>query len=91
MVDLLRHVLYPRKKHVSHLTSAARLACSSTYARIVSQEKTRKSPDLGHATSVQFVEVAALGSMPSVEISKAKFRVLMTAAASNTSTGFLLF
>ena len=27
---------------------------SSTYARIVSQEKTRKSPDLGRATSVQF-------------------------------------
>ena len=37
-----------------------------------------------------FVEVAALGT-PSVEISKAKFRVLMTAAASNTSTGFMLF
>jgi hypothetical protein len=27
---------------------------SSTYARIVSQEKTRKSPDLGRATSVQY-------------------------------------
>ena len=26
----------------------------STYARIVSQEKTRKSPDLGRATSVQY-------------------------------------
>jgi hypothetical protein len=28
MVVLLTHVLCPRKKHVSHLTSAARLACS---------------------------------------------------------------
>jgi hypothetical protein len=28
----------------------------STYARIVSQEKTRKSPDLGRATSVQYSE-----------------------------------
>jgi hypothetical protein len=37
-----------------------------------------------------FVEVAALGT-PSVEISKAKFRVLMTAAASNTSTGVSAF
>ena len=26
----------------------------STYARIVSQEKTRKSPHLGRATSVQY-------------------------------------
>jgi len=29
MVVLLTHVLYPRKKHVSHLTSAVRLACST--------------------------------------------------------------
>ena len=29
MVVLLTHVLCPRKKHVSHLTSATRLACSS--------------------------------------------------------------
>jgi hypothetical protein len=28
MVVLLTHVLCPRKKHVSYLTSAARLACS---------------------------------------------------------------
>jgi len=28
MVVLLTHILCPRKKHISHLTSAARLACS---------------------------------------------------------------
>jgi hypothetical protein len=28
----------------------------STYARIVSQEKIRESPDLGRATSVQYSE-----------------------------------
>ena len=34
MAVLLTHVLCPRKKHVSHLTSAARLACSSSSLRI---------------------------------------------------------
>jgi hypothetical protein len=37
---------------VARIVPRGRNGCS-TYARFVSQEKTRESPDLGRATSVQ--------------------------------------